>query len=265
MPSILIDDIPIEDYGLTPVDAPGALSLAATQYPVSAWPGRLGVVPSPRGETAPRVLGFRSYVDTPTAAARAERMDALADALAGPVEVVYPDAPDRAYWGVASVVDVDVPSPRFVNTDADVAVEIVCHNPARFDRLPRTRVITATPTPVEVGTASHGGVILLTGTAAGALSGAVTLELRAQSGVLVGSLTLTAALAAGESYAIDLDARTITHVSSAGVVSNAYGVKTAGEWFAVHRRDAAPSLGLWPRLSTSAGVALYRWRRAWRN
>lgn len=262
MPSIYLNDTPLEALGLVLAEGGPLLGGFAVARDVQSWPGRAGGLPAASGAVGPRVIRFTADAPVATTAARMALLDDLADRLTGLVEVRFDDAPDRVLRGVATVYAADVPTPpRWVNLSPRVVVEITCANAAKWDAQPTTRVLGATPVAIPVGTLPHGGQLTLTGTAAGALSGEVRLRYRGVSGVLLGELVLTAALLSGEFLTIDLDACTIRRTTTAGVTSDAYAWKTGGQFFRVAPRDAVRALGAWPTLELTAGAGLYAYRR----
>lgn len=262
MPTIFLNDTPIEALGLVMVDNGPLLGGVPVSRDVQPWPGRAGGLAAQSATIGPRTVRFVADATVTTVAARTAVLDRLSDLLTGLVEVRFDDAPSRVLRGLVSVYEADVPvPPRWVNIAPRVVVEITCPLATRWDAQPTSRVLSATPTDIPVGTAPHGGVIFLTGTAAGALSGEVRLRYRGVSGVILNELVLSASLLAGEFLRIDLDAATLTRVTTAGVESNAYAWRTGGTFFRPAPRDGVRDVSAWPTLELTAGTGLYVFRR----
>jgi hypothetical protein len=265
MPSIYLDDTAIEDMGMILYEGAPYLGGFTRTREHTPWPGRAGTVAASQATTGPRLI--RMVVDVPcsTPAQRTALLDLYGDLLTGTKEVRYADAPDRVMRGQCRVFEADIPvAPRWVNLEPRVVVEIECPIAHRWDAQPQSRVLSSTPTPIPVGTLAHGGLVTVMGASAGALSTTTTLRYRGISGVVLGELTLTPALLAGEYALIDLNLATITKVSTAGVRSDAYAWKTGGgTWFKLYPRDGTRALGAWPTLELTAGSGLYVFRRNW--
>lgn len=266
MPSIILNDAALEDYGLVLYEGGPYLGGMQRRRTIEPWPGRVGGVAASTSTTGPSVLRFVTDTRVTTEAQRTALLDQYADTLCGTVEVRYADAPGRVMRGLCRAYEADVPAPpRWVNIAPRIVVEIECPIAHRWDAQPQSLVLGATPMPVPVGTLSHGGVVRLTGAAAGALSGETRLRYRGISGVLLAELVLNVALLSGEHLVIDLDRGTLTRVSTAGVLTDVYAWKTGGSWFKLFPRDSARVLDAFATLEVTAGVALYHFRRNWSN
>lgn len=266
MPTIYLNDTAIEDLGLVLTEGEPSLSGLPRNREIQAWPGRAGGIASAASTVDPRVYRFVLASREISAATRMARLDDLADLLTGTVEIRFADVVDRVARGVARVFETTIPvPPRFVNLDPQITVEIECPIAARWDAQPQSRVLSATPVPIPCGTLPHGGQVVITGAAAGALSTETRLRYRGVSGVLLDELVLLPSLAAGEYLTVNLDLRTITKTTTGGVASDAYSNKISGDFFVVCPRDGHRSLGQWPTLEVTNGVALYHFRRNWVN
>lgn len=266
MPSIYLNDMPLEDLGLVVVDGGPQMGGFTRSRQSTTWPGHEGAIPATRSHSESRIERF--VVDTrfPTAAARHACHDALSDLLTGLIERRDIASPDRAQRGVARVFDpLIAASPRFVNLESRITVELEYFTTARWDVQPQTRVLSATPTPIPCGTLPHGGQVLVTGAAAGALSTETRLRYRGVSGVLLDELVLTPALLAGEGLVVDLDHGELAKIDTSGVVTDVYAWKTGGTFPLIAPRDGARALGEWPTLEVTNGVGLYAFRRLWRS
>lgn len=265
MPSIYLNDTPIEALGLTLVDgapALGGFRLARDRQP---WTGRTGAIPAPFGTTEPAVLTFVADVAASSVAARTAALDALSDALTGLVEIRFEDQASRVMRGVPRVFVADIPAPpRWVNIAPRVTVEIECFNAQKWDAQPTALVLGTTPTPIPCGTLPHGGRLYLTGAAGGALSTETRLRYRGVSGVLLGELVISPSLLAGEFLTINLDGQELVRTTTAGVESNVYAWKTGGTYPRVYPRDGVRAVDAWPTLELTNGAGLYLYRRLWR-
>lgn len=262
--SIYLNDMPIEALGLSLVGGGPLLGGGTRSRETTPWRGRRGVVPAALASVEPWVYPFRFQTQETTAALRAYRHDLVSDYLAGVIEVRDDAMPDRVARGEARVFKPDVASsPTFVTLESNIDVEVVCYDASRWDAQPLSRVITATPTPIPCGSLPHGGVLLLTGTAAGALSGEVRIRYRGISGVLLGELVLTVALASGEWLEVNLDTQSLIKFSTTGVAEDVYdGWKSStGAFFTLAPRDGNRLADAWGTLEVTAGVGLYLWRR----
>ncbi len=266
MPTIFLNDTSLEDLGLVLIEGGPSLDGLSVTRAVQPWPGRAGGLPSPYGTVGSRIHRFVTSAPDPTEAARVARLDTIADLLTGSVEVRYVDRPSRCSRGVARVFTADVPiSPRFVNIEPRIVVEVESHNAAKWEAEPQSVILSTTPTAIPCGTLPHGGLIHLTGVAAGAISTTTRVLYRGISGLTLGELVLLPSLLSGEYLIVDLDAESLTKVSTTGVRTDAYSWKTGGAFFRVAPRDCARDLGAWATIEITAGAALYHFRRVWAN
>jgi hypothetical protein len=265
MPTIYLNDQSLEDLGLTVEDGgPDIRGLTIERERVD-WPNRAGGLASPRATVSARILRFVAIAQPTSAAARTALLDAYADALTGRIEVRFDDAPARVLHGRCRVYDAEVVgAPRWVNLDPRITVEIVCDHAAKWDREAQALVITSTPVEIPCGTLAHEGELLY----CGALAGEVRIRYRGITGTLLDELVLTiptGALAANESLFVLLSDRALVKSSTTGILTDVYNWKTGGAWFTIDPRDGDRAADAWPSLETTAGTALYRWRRNYQN
>lgn len=265
MPTIYLNDQSLEDLGLTVEDGGPELRGLTIERERVDWPNRAGGLASPRATVPARILRFVAVAQPTSAAARLALLDALADALTGRIEVRFDDGPARVMHGRCRVYDAEVSgAPRWVNLDPRITVEIVCDHAAKWDREAESRVITTTPVEIPCGTLAHEGELLY----CGALSGEVRIRYRGITGTLLDELVLTiptGGLVANESLWVLFSDRALLKASTTGVLTDVYAWKSGGAWFAVDPRDGDRVAEAWPTLETTAGTALYRWRRTYQN
>lgn len=263
MPSLLVNGTDLAELGFVLSDMQPWLSGPRLVRTLTAMSGFTGAIPSTSATVESRLITARSLVRPTTFAARLALLDGLADlTMHGMNELVFPDAPDRVMRGLYVSSDVEIYAPRFVSTEGEVTVGWVCPDAAKYDRQPRGVVLGTTPKPIPMGTLPSGGIWRIMGP----LSGAISLQYRAQNGVLLGELTVTGTLTTSEHLDVDLDQRTITKWSNVGVATSAYSWKASTTyWFRLDAGDGTRSLSEWPTLqqSIAAGGGLFLYRRAY--
>lgn len=263
MASILINGTDIADVGFTLTNVQPWLSGPKLVRAIAALPGFTGGIPSPSALTESRLITATSLARATSYAQRLGYLDAMADlAMHGVNELAFPDQPDRIMRALYVSSDVEVYAPRLVSTDGLVTVGWICPDAAKYERKPRGLVIGTTPVSIPLGTLPSGGLWRIMGP----LAGAISLQYRAQNGVLLGELTVTGTLTTNEHLDVDLEERSITKWSSVGVASNAYSWKASTSlWFRLDSGDGTRALNTWPTLqqSIAAGGGLFFYRRAY--
>lgn len=262
--SITINDAPLEALGLRLLRGTPRLGTLTRQYAHAAWTGRAGGVGSSLGTTPPEVITLGVNIPKGAGvAARQARYTQLVHLLSGPVELRDSAAPECVMRARARVIAPSVPSPTFVNDEADVQLELVADAAMRYDDEPITVSVGATPVPVWVGTLHHAGWCRIMGAAAGALSTAVTIRGRTFAGHEIGAVTITPTLAAGESMLYSLETGSLHHVSTANAITARPEWLTGGTPFSFGPCDAVSAQNAWPTIESTAGSMLYTYRRTY--
>lgn len=263
MPSYYINDVAIEEYGLTLEKGGPIMPRLTINRDRQPWPGRTGGLDSPFGTVEPFVLRFQANGNVETVAARTALVDWLLDLVSGSKELRDRDTPDRVMRGKVRVFDTSVESPAFVNIKPTVVVEFECSNIARWDVHPQSVVLGSTPVQIACGNLPHGGRLYLTGAAAGALSSEVRIQYRGITGLLLNELVVLPALSSGEHAIIDFDAQQIVKVDTSNAQTAVDGWLTGGDFFRIVPRGSNRRAGVFGTLSLSSGAGVYVWRRNW--
>lgn len=265
MPSIWINNVPIEEIGLTLADGANGspvLNGFERERQSLAWPGMTGHIPSRVATTKPRELVFVfNTARTMTLAERQYLLRYFSDLFTGLQEVRFDDNNQpRRIMGYCSVYDAAVASPQFVNIAPKITVKFTFYNAAFEDVECSHYAIGTVPKQMPVGTVGHGGQLFLTG----AVSTPVTVTYRNIAGTVLGQLSFTPTLAAGESLIIDLDARQWLKVSTTNVRTSVPTWNTNSVWFFIMPRDCNREMGVMPTLEASTAM-LFRFRLRWEN
>lgn len=238
--------------------------MAVVERPTTGLPGRVGVLPSAYGTSVARVYTLGIYKKPTTLAALVELRDQLADFLHGMVPIVWPDAPDRFAKGECTKL---LPGAATANaltaTDADLDVEFTCYDAAKYDLEARCVALSTTRAPIELGTLASVGEIWIKGV----LTTATTITVRGPSGIPLAFVTLTPTLSNTNDFArINFDQpATITKITSAGAITDAYTFKTAGRWFRLDSADSDRDGTARCTVELSQGTGALYYHRAWRS
>lgn len=231
-------------------------------------PGVAGVIPATRAMVGERALNCTVRAYPSTLADRATLLRTLQDRIySGLLAVRTDDWTDRIVRCVAGPLTVvpAVPTAVFASAVIDASFTLSAYDGASYDAEPRVLVLSTSPTALALGTLPSHGIIQLTGAWSAGVSR--TLTLRNAGGVAVATLVLTAptgkSLTSSEFLELDCTRRYITHVTSAGVRTNAYAWKSGGTWFALDPAHADRANGRDATFETSAGVGVFFYRRAY--
>lgn len=217
-----------------------------------------GVAPARRATQGAREFTVQGYVGPAavgTIGGRVELLDALERAVAGWCAVELDDSPGRAIDAECLGIDVRPVNTVYGAPAFEVDLHWVAYDATWRDTEPRVTSFGATATAIATGTASHGGVVRLMGSATNPV-----LTCQRPDGTTAWSLTFTVALAAEDFLEVDLDARTVV-LSDAGVRTNGLALWTAGEWGVL---EPAVDAALSPALAVSAGAGVHVGARRWR-
>lgn len=257
-------------YGWTPMDLSGWKDGPSYARGVTAVPGRAGLIPDP-WTTGERRLITASFMARPaTLGDRDALIHTLRDETAGEHWLTFTDSSTTMLRvrrvGAVRILPASAPywSPDLY---ADLTWEAV--DGIALDRLARAVALpTAGTIIIPVGTAPSALTVILTSAWTSGTSR--TLTATAPNGTILGTLTLTApsspadSLTANDALEVDMGNRTITKVTGAGVRTNAYAWKTAGDFFTLSGDEGATrSASAWPRLTVSAGDGLALVLRGW--
>ena len=262
--TLTINDTPLDALGLRLSRGTPRMGTLSRQYAHAPWTGRAGGIGSAVGTTPPEVIALGLNIPRGAGVvARQTRYAQLVHLLSGPVEVRDSLAPECVLRARARLLAPSIPSPTFVNDEADLQLELVADAAMRYDDEPLSVSVGATPVPVLVGTLHHTGVCRIMGAAAGALSSAVTIRGRTFAGLEIGAVTITPTLAAGESVLFSLETGSLHHVSTANAITSRPEWITDGGAFDIGPQDAVITQNAWPTIEITAGSMLYTYRRTY--
>ncbi len=258
-----IDDEDNDALNLIVYEAEPDLMGLITSREQQTWPGKAGVVVSPVRTTDQRTFRFVYDTRVTTPAARLALVDLLADKFCtGLKEIREAHSPDRAMRGLARVFQANVPlGPRQVNIAPRVVVEFACPIASKWDVQAQSRWLTTTPVDIPCGTVSHGGQLWLPGP----LSAEVRIKYRNAAGQLVGELVLMPSIGSSDTLMVDLSANQLWKVDSVNVYTDAYAMKTGGQWFVLSHRYGNRALDVWGTLEVTGATGTYFYRRNWSN
>lgn len=261
--TLLVNGTDLTDLGLVVENIEPWLSGPRLTRALAQIPGYTGALVGEAATSESRVITATTLARTTTWAARKALLDQLSDlCMTGVCELVTADDTSRVMYGLYTESVSDLVAPRLVNTEGRMTVGWVCPDAAKYDIQPRGYALSSTPKAIPLGTLPSGGIWRIMG----ALSGACTLTYRNLLGTALGTLTVSGTLTSSEFLDVDLDQRTITKWSSAGVASDAYSWKSASTyWFRLDPGDGDRTTGVWGTLEQSAATGIFMYRRAWAN
>jgi hypothetical protein len=191
-------------------------------------------------------------------------LDALTRRLAGVLEIVRDDAPQRAWYGVLQQVTAEMPAGNLVNPLTVLDLTFAVPDPRRVDRDTQLRALSATPVACPTGTGTSAPTVRLFGASTAVVDPVVVL--RSPGGETLSTLTLTGSL--GSNTWLDIDcASEWLYLYTAGTRTNALAWLAGGAFPLLDGDDAAGPAGPYPTLAvtstsgTPTGVVL--WRRSW--
>jgi hypothetical protein len=191
-------------------------------------------------------------------------LDALTRRLAGVLEIVRSDAPERAWYGVLQQATATLPAGNLVNPLTVLDLTFAVPDPRRADRDTQTRALSATPVACPTGTGTSAPTVRLFGASTAVVDPAVVL--RRPSGETVATLTLSGSLGADTWLDIDCGSEWL-YLYTAGTRTNALAWLTGGAFPLLDGDDASGPDGPYPTLAlTSASgtpTGLVLWRRSW--
>lgn len=269
---VTINNLPLQRTGLMLAELSGAsLTNVTRPTPTSTRvPGLTSGRYAGLQASAPRSYELIGTLIDVEHATLQQQLALLNDWLGDLLEIVWAHAPHALQLGMAGPAQPVPVVPTTVYATARhswrVTVPIVCADGAVYRRQPRRLWLGQTPTPVEVGGLPVGGLLLLQGP----LSGTVTIDVLAPSGVIVDRLVLVIpgdeALAAGDVCTISLDApHRIVKRTVAGVetpVTHWRDDTASTGWWRILPRFADRARGQWPMLRLSTGTGQYRYHLA---
>lgn len=191
-------------------------------------------------------------------------LDAITRRLAGVLEIVRDDAPDRAWYGVLQSTKADVPAGNLVNPLTILDLTFLVPDPRRIDRETQLRTLSATPVACPTGTGASAPRVRLFGAATPVVNPSIVL--RSPGGEILSTLSLTGSL--GANTWLDVDCATEwLHLWSSGTRTSALAWLAGGAFPILDGDDAAGPAGPFPTLAlgstsgTPTGVVL--WRRSY--
>jgi hypothetical protein len=264
--AVYLNETPLDSIGIWVEDISARFHGVQRTYPTIALPGRQGVVLAAEPETSARLLTISGTIDpaarTLTARSTAEdRLKALAYGALIKVITDDDETAPRQIDGVCEDVRITPVVHPMVTQLSRFQLTVKCPDPTWYDVTGQLIGFNATPSPVPLGTAPSGGLIRV---AAPSWSANVTnpvVVYRNAAGVTLQTLGFTLTLVAGNDYLeIDLDRQTIVEYQS-GVVRNAIGDLTSGEFFALDPMDGDPFSASYPSLAltSSGGTPAGQW------
>lgn len=226
-------------------------------------PGRMGAIFAAEPEVSERLLRVRCMVHpyAHTVAARLAAEDALKGlAYQGLIQIVSDDGtnPPRSIDGVCESLDITPRGHPTVAIASDAELAVRCEDPTWRAVLGSIHWLSTSFAPITLGTAPSGGIIRIRAPHWSANVVNPVLAYYTSGLVVVGSMTFTVTLVAGEdSLEIDLDRQTVT-LSDNTVESNGIALLTAGDFFQLDPNDgdAQPPHLL---VSASAGTPSGAW------
>jgi hypothetical protein len=238
-----------------------------TQREIITIPGRAGVAQALYASGQERTITATLFCRPEAVAFREAYLSRLLDATHGAFWVSFDDRPTQQVRAIRTGWRVEAPSAAiYAHPEAYVTLTmripdgIALDTSARVVSLPSAGTVS-----LPIGTAPSLPLVTLSG--AWTALDSRTLTLTAPSGVTLSTLVLTAptgqSLAAVDSLEVDMNSRTITKVTGAGVRTNAYAWKASGAFFGIDPADAQRDGQSWPRLTVSAGVGVVTYVRGW--
>lgn len=264
--AVYLNETPLDSIGIWVEDIAARYHGVQRAFPTLALPGRQGVVLAAEPETSARLLTISGTIDPAarTLTARTTAEDQLkALAYRALIKVIADDdetAP-RQIDGVCEDLRITPVVHPMVTQLSRFTMTVRCPDPTWYDVVGQMIGFTSVPSPIPLGTAPSGGLVRI---AAPAWSANVTnpvLTYRNAAGVTLQTLTFSTTLVAGTDYLeIDLDRQTVIEVQ-AGVVRNAIGDLSAGEFFVLDPMDGDPLAASYPSLAatSSAGSPSAQW------
>lgn len=254
---LYINDKPLEDLGLGPRSANWWDSVVF-ERPTIQLAGQFGQVAGSVGVGTARELSVECLLQATSVADRRTKLDEINRELTlGPCELRIQDDTDRVLvarlvsYGVEQFSDNPYGGQAYVN----VTLEFVADDPTWYDRTALGVGLSTAAAELPAGTLPSSPVLYLQG------GSSPTLTYAAHSGSTVSTLELSYTWASGDVYRVDLGLQTIDKIAS-GTRTNAIGVYSTGDFFALDPRDGDAAASDWPTitLSTGSGVAYYRRR-----
>lgn len=257
--AVYLNETPLDAIGVWVEQIDARFSGVQRSYPSIALPGRQGVVLAAEPETSARLLTISGSIDPAarTLTARTLAEDRLKQLAYGALIKVIVDDDETAPRQIDAVCEdlriAPVVHPM-VTQVSRFTLTVRCPDPTWYDVTGQLIGFTSVPSPVPLGTAPSGGLVRI---AAPAWSATVTnpvLTYRNAAGVTVQTLGFNTSLAAGNDYLeIDLDRLTVVEYQS-GVVRNAIGDLTSGQFFALDPMDGDPFSASYPSLAVTASA-----------
>lgn len=200
--TVAVNGVPLESYGLQPIELEGWLAPPMPKYATSALVGRVGSVPSTRGMTwEPRVLSLGVRAVAGSIAASRSALNDWYRVTRGLLEVEVIDGTGKVCYGLFEGATQNTPGVKLLHPDLEVIGQIVCHDPVWYDRSPTMASGAATErVALPVGSIDGRWRLLVVGAATNP-----TLTLRDRTGTAISSMRFTTTLAADDALLVASD------------------------------------------------------------
>lgn len=264
---VYLNEVALDTLGAYVEDLSTRWHAPARQYPSVSIPGRNGVVYAADPTVGLRSLEIAGSID-PSARTLAalqtavDKLKALANNALVRITVDDDVNAPRAIDGVCTGCEISAVAHPMVTQIARFRLRMECPDPTWYDVTGDMVSFGTTPSAVSLGTAPSGGIVRLVCPSWSAASATTpTLTYANAAGVTLKTLVLSTTLAAGTDYLeLDLDRQTIVEYQS-GVVRNAIGDLTSGDFFTLDPMDGDVLNGSFPTLacSSAAGTLVGQW------
>lgn len=231
-------------------------------YPVEAVPGKTAPARlSSRTTGRQRVVTVTGHIKSPTPDL------AIADmrALTGWCDraVACTSGHDLNAFLIVDAIDIlpEFPDPQMISDVVRVRLIITAEDPRWYSKTLSAITVT-TDTPLPVGEAVSDLLIRMTGAMTNP-----ALTLKDHTGAVVATLGLTLTLPGASDY-VEIDSKQRTIVQSiSGVITDAIGTRTSGDFFQLDPRHAVAATSSWATLtrsySSGSGTVVATFRKCW--
>lgn len=255
--TLSINGTNLETYGLQVSKLSDWLTIPKRDLqlvPLPLYPGQRLIAANTVYE--PRSLVVRCYIQPASLADRRVKLNALLQALNGAVTIATVEDTTKVLTGYFAEGPVTTPFRELLSPEVFLDVKLTCPDPLWYDAAAQTLTVAAAATDytLPIGSAKSRKVVL---TINGPVAASTAVILKNGSGTELQRMTLTGALASGDSLVVDCDAYTITkHPSGGGSVNALSWVGNAETFLAPDPADS-------PKIQFSVGTGSVSVTRAW--
>lgn len=255
MPALLINNVDATTLGFVLTDAASWLDLPPQTTPSQPVLGRQGSTVIAAPIEAPRKIVLNGFVTSASVAQTRTNLDTLKLALMAPlVQLTFQDNSTRYITVGLDAFTVTFSGPALIDRRVRVSISMTAYDPYYYDITPTT-VASAATMPLGTGYARP----TITITATGANAGPILVILRKNDNTLVGTLTISTALATSDVLIVDMDARTVKKNGTSIIAS----ISSGDFWAADPANHIQAGVGPKVDAVTNATVSV-SYKKSWR-